>query len=168
MTTRLFYARAVITAVRLRQMAALKTPGNWPEIEQGLVAVMTGEDATAWWNPLDTEMPAEGATNYNSVGVKNYPSSVVGVDATVRTLELQYYVRLVNLICNPEGVSAVQFARTFSQTPWGGVGDVLPLEIVEDWNKGTRSYLEDRRHVVSGPGPWGYQSNGERFPEDQP
>lgn len=43
------------------------------------------------WNPLNTTENAQGATIYNTAGVKNYPSEAVGIDATARTIENGYY-----------------------------------------------------------------------------
>lgn len=44
-------------------------------------------------NPLDTTLPAPGATNYNSVGVKHYPNFSAGISANASTLkESQYKV----------------------------------------------------------------------------
>lgn len=156
-TTRLFYARALLVA-----------GGCWvePEREQVLVAVMTGEDSTAWWNPLDTTLDAPGATPYNSFGpngsyhVWNYPNAKEGVSATLRTFEQQNMSRFWTPMRSRTSYSAIQLARFFSLTPWGGVGDVLPLEIVQDYNEKRRSYQVDRSHIVTGPGSWPYQSNG--------
>lgn len=53
------------------------------------------EGGTAAFNPLNTTQPAAGATNYNSVGVKNYPSEAVGLHATVQTLTNGFYPGLV-------------------------------------------------------------------------
>jgi hypothetical protein len=38
-------------------------------------------------NPLATTQAARGATNFNSVGVKNYPTQAAGIAATARTLK---------------------------------------------------------------------------------
>jgi hypothetical protein len=52
-----------------------------------MVAWQTAEGARASFNPLDTSLPMPGATNFNSVGVKNYVSQAQGLTATIRTLE---------------------------------------------------------------------------------
>lgn len=49
------------------------------------------EGGTADFNPMNTTQPEQGATNYNSVGVKNYPSQAVGLRATVTTIKNGYY-----------------------------------------------------------------------------
>lgn len=51
-----------------------------------LLAWMQAEGGSASWNPLNSTHAAIGATTYNSVGVKNYPSFTVGLVATVETL----------------------------------------------------------------------------------
>lgn len=55
-----------------------------------LVTWQTAENTTAAWNPLATTQSAPGTTDYNSVGVKNYPSSAAGIAATVATLRGGY------------------------------------------------------------------------------
>ena len=44
------------------------------------------EGGTARNNPLNTTQPWTGATNYNSVGVKNYLTQYDGLQATAKTL----------------------------------------------------------------------------------
>jgi hypothetical protein len=51
-----------------------------------LVAWMQAEGSTAKFNPLATTQPMPGATNFNSVGVKNYVDLEQGVEATAKTL----------------------------------------------------------------------------------
>ena len=55
-----------------------------------LVTWQTAENTTAAWNPLATTQPAAGTTDFNSVGVKNYPSPAAGIAATVATLREGY------------------------------------------------------------------------------
>lgn len=52
----------------------------------GLAAWHRAEGGNATWNPFNTTQDAQGATTYNSVGVKNYPNEETGVTATVKTL----------------------------------------------------------------------------------
>ena len=54
---------------------------------QLLAAWQQAEGGTATFNPLNTTQPEPGATNYNSVGVKNYTSAAQGTLATKTTLE---------------------------------------------------------------------------------
>jgi hypothetical protein len=53
------------------------------------------EGGTAAFNPLNTTQPEPGATNYNSVGVKNYTSAAQGAQATATTLENGNYPALL-------------------------------------------------------------------------
>lgn len=50
------------------------------------VAWMQAEGGAALWNPLNTTHEAPGATDYNWVGVKNYPTARSGIRATIETL----------------------------------------------------------------------------------
>lgn len=74
----------------------------WPGWEVELLAALSAPDTAAnrkWldtWhsfeqsgaknNPLNTTQPWPLATDYNSAGVKNYPSHAAGIAATVETL----------------------------------------------------------------------------------
>lgn len=51
-----------------------------------LVSWMQAEGSTAKFNPLATTQEWADATNFNSVGVKNYSSFKDGVSATAKTL----------------------------------------------------------------------------------
>lgn len=62
------------------------------------------ENTDALNNPLATTLDWDGATNFNSVGVKNYPSLDDGIDATQETLmpvapgSIRYYPDLVQAL----------------------------------------------------------------------
>jgi hypothetical protein len=156
-TTRLFYARAVLAKAAVQRGA---------EQEQALVAIFTGEDSTAQWNPGDTTLKVEPCSPYNSFGpggewhVWNYEKAAQGVDATVDTLLQPNMSRFYEALRLP-GATAEELCRAFSMTPWGGIGDVLPLEIVQDWNAGRRNYTADRAVAVHGTGGWPYKTNGD-------
>ena len=53
-----------------------------------IVAWETAEFTKARWNPLATTHDMPGATDFNSVGVKNYVSLEQGLQATIETLRL--------------------------------------------------------------------------------
>jgi hypothetical protein len=60
-----------------------------PVCSNNLITVIAWESAEstdAAFNPLATTLPAPGATDFNSAGVKNYPSAAVGLAATLDTL----------------------------------------------------------------------------------
>jgi len=63
-------------------------------------------------------MPVDGVSNYNSVGVKNYPNRQVGLEATVKTLMLPYYKELVAKLKN-DNITAVELADTDDLSTWG-------------------------------------------------
>lgn len=74
------------------------------------------EGSSASYNPLNTTQPASGATDYNSVHVKNYPSPTVGLRATIETLLNGYYPHIVaglrsggmrDYLQNPTNLAAV-------------------------------------------------------------
>jgi peptidoglycan hydrolase CwlO-like protein len=56
-----------------------------------MVAWQVQEGTTANWNPLATTLPMPGATDFNSVGVKNYLSMDQGLEASWRTLDVKSY-----------------------------------------------------------------------------
>ena len=71
----------------LALLIAPATPGNM----QLLDAWARAEGGHAEWNPLNTTMHMDFATDYNSVHVRNYPSPVSGIAATALTLILPPY-----------------------------------------------------------------------------
>lgn len=57
------------------------------------------EGGKVHFNPLNTTMKMNrGETNFNSAGVKNYPDFLTGVQATVKTLKLNYYKPIVDAL----------------------------------------------------------------------
>jgi hypothetical protein len=79
-----------VTSVTYPQWAALFLPRiGAPVCGNNLVAVVAWqaqEGTRAAWNPLATTMGMAGATQFNSVGVRNYLSLEQGLHATVLTL----------------------------------------------------------------------------------
>src|SRR5690348_1435278 len=55
----------------------------------------TYEQSGAQNNPLNTTEPWAGATTFNSAGVKNYPTTTAGANATAATLENGRYPDIV-------------------------------------------------------------------------
>lgn len=75
----------------LYALGAPYTPSN-----VALLSAWQGcEGGSADWNPLNTTQPAAGATDYNSVGVKNYASKSSGIGATAATLTNGRYSGIV-------------------------------------------------------------------------
>jgi len=81
------------------------------------------ESGTATYNPFNTTkmMRVPGISNYNSVGVKNYPDMSTGIMATVKTLKLPYYKDLMQML-NDNGITAEELASSKDLETWGTGG----------------------------------------------
>ena len=73
-----------------RLYGLLSIPYTLENLRLGL-AVTRVEGSNARWNPWDTTEPWPGATDYNSVGVKNYRRPLDGIVATAVTLTNGHY-----------------------------------------------------------------------------
>lgn len=92
-----------------------------------LAAWQQAEGGSAAFNPLNTTQPASGATNYNSVGVRNYGSAGQGTKATVDTLLNGHYNQIVQML-RAGNISPSHLAQAVANSPWGtgtGVQRVL-------------------------------------------
>lgn len=124
-----------------------------------LVAVMVGENSQAHWNPMDTTRNEAGVTPYNSFGpggslhVWDYPTAEAGVAATAATMLQANMAAWVDTLRKPD-VTAEQCAEAFERVEWAFRGDTVPLQIVQAWADGRRSYVRDRAAQVPGPGGW--------------
>jgi hypothetical protein len=101
---------------------ALLDFGGWPlsaEKVIGIVAWGVAEGSEATWNPLDTTQSAPGASDYNSAGVKNYPSQTIGIEATYATLHNGDYPKILACLSDPSGSSALALAAAVGSEPWG-------------------------------------------------
>jgi peptidoglycan hydrolase-like protein with peptidoglycan-binding domain len=100
----------------------LKSLGVNPTEEKLLFlkAWRQAEGGRAKNNPFNTtkDMPVDGISNYNSVGVKNYPDRQTGLEATVKTLTLPYYKDLVAKM-KDDDITAVDLANTDDLSTWG-------------------------------------------------
>lgn len=97
---------------------------NTPENQRAFAAWASFECINGCaYNPLATSMSAPGASSLNSHGVKSYPSYDVGVDATARTLLLNFYTGIVAAF--RDGTSAVNVGHAVEATPWGTKGGLL-------------------------------------------
>lgn len=101
------------------------------EKQIALVAQAAKEGSQALNNPLDTTEGAPGATDYNAVGVKNYPSVEIGFGATLATFENGYYPELVRILSDPAGGSAVQYASSADLNTWGTGNCVAEVESIK-------------------------------------
>ena len=94
--------------------------GGWPTHQSNhtsLVCWMAGEGTAAKRNPFATTRPAEGAWNFNSVGVKNYPSLAVGIKATVDTINNGNYAEII--ACLRRHDAAAVTLAAINASPWG-------------------------------------------------
>lgn len=113
----------------MAQAAAPRTP-DWrqkllggvnapvtPDNLRLLTAWQHAEGGTATNNPFNTTQSSPGATNYNSVGVKNYGSPDQGLAATVATLQNGRYDPVLSALRS--GNNAAGAANAVVQSPWG-------------------------------------------------
>lgn len=95
---------------------------------RALHAQMQSEGGSAAWNPFNTTWHLPGATDYNSVHVKNYPSFEDGMKATVLTLKQdQYgYPRIISAL--RANRPARDTIKIIGESAWG-TGAVLLAEV---------------------------------------
>lgn len=94
-----------------------------------LVAVQSFEDSDAANNPLDTTLPSVGATDYNSTGVKNYPSFKAGIAATVATLEEGRYTQFRDVL---RGSDTTAMAMALANGGWAGTAPETVIGYTKD------------------------------------
>ena len=97
----------------LDRLGAPKTAEN----QRAIVAWATAEGTRASNNPLATTRTAPGTTDFNSVGVKNYPSYDEGVQATADTLRNGRYGAILDALSSGQSAQAV--AQAVAASPWG-------------------------------------------------
>ena len=105
----------------LQSLGAPQTAEN----VRAIVAWAQAEGTAASFNPLATTENAPGATSFNRVGVKNYPTYAEGVQATVATLTNGRYANILAALA--DGTSAQQVAQAVAQSPWGTGSHVLQV-----------------------------------------
>jgi hypothetical protein len=81
------------------------------------------EGTKAQFNPLATTRKGSNTTDFNSVGVKNYPSYQDGVAATIGTLKNGRYPNILAALA--QGNSAEGVGLAVAQSPWGTGQGVL-------------------------------------------
>ena len=102
---------------------AILTGLGYPVTKLAVTDIMSWEAAEggAWnggarYNPLNTTEPMSGATDFNSVGVKNYGSWEQGISATIKTLQNGYYPDILNALAIG---GTGDFGLTVGESPWG-------------------------------------------------
>lgn len=109
----------------LRGVGAPNTPAN----RKALAAWAQAEGGSAKYNPFNTTQSAKGASNYNSVGVKNYTSFQQGVASTIKTLKNGRYDAIIRSLRAGKNPQAV--ASAIEQSPWGTGG--LVTKVLAGW-----------------------------------
>jgi hypothetical protein len=84
---------------------------------KAMVAWQRAEGTKAAYNPLATTQNWDGATKFNSVGVRNYASYQDGIAATIKTLRNGHYGPILDALSR--GNSAEAVGRAVAASPWG-------------------------------------------------
>jgi hypothetical protein len=90
---------------------------------RAVVAWEKAEGTKAQFNPLATTRSMPGATNFNSVGVKNFASYGDGIEANAAALTNGRYGNILAAL--RQGNSAVAVAQAVANSPWGTGNGVL-------------------------------------------
>src|SRR5215469_8840080 len=114
---------------RFRLLRAIHAKGN-TQNRRLLQAWAKCEGGTATYNPLNTTEPWPGATDYNAVGVKNYPNGAAGIAATAATLVNGHYDGIVHDL-RAGRLSALEIAKANSHEldVWGTGGARVVAEL---------------------------------------
>lgn len=94
-------------------------------------AQMQAEGGSARFNPFNTTLEMPGASDYNSVGVKNYASATQGIEATVKTLRGKGHGYEVILRRLRDNASATLIVKAIGESDWG-TDSSLALAVLDD------------------------------------
>ena len=97
-----------------------------------LYAWRQAEGGKASFNPFNTTQKAEGATNYNSVGVKNYISEQQGISATIKTISNGRYDQIIS--CLRSDADPKDTAKALIDSPWG-TGELI-MKVISGYQSG--------------------------------
>jgi hypothetical protein len=78
----------------------------------------------ASYNPMATTQKMPGSTQYNSVGVQNYPNATTGAQATAQTLMNPHYPKIAAALKAGTGLCGGSFTSEFSTWSGGGYTSV--------------------------------------------
>jgi hypothetical protein len=108
--------------------------------KRAVLSWVTAEGTKAKFNPLATTQPMSGATDFNSVGVKNYPDLKTGLEATVKTLGFSGhgYGAIVRRLKRDD--TAAHILEAVEQSDWGTGG--LAVEVLEDVKDDYESFAD--------------------------
>lgn len=87
------------------------------------------EDTSAFWNPLATTRKTEGSWDFNEAGVQNYPDRNTGIKATVKTLGLQSYEAIREIL---RGESFDREGIKEALIKWSG-SSLYILSLLKEW-----------------------------------
>lgn len=105
-------------------LAQLGLPATAENV-RAMVAWQQAEGTKAQFNPFATTQGWNGASNFNSVGVKNYESYADGIAATVKTMKNGFYDGVLDALRT--GNSAEAVGRAVAASPWGTGEGVLAV-----------------------------------------
>ena len=97
-----------------------------------LFAWRQAEGGNAAFNPFNTTQRADGATNYNKVGVKNYTSAEQGIKATIKTLLNGRYGDIISSL--RRSADPMETADALERSPWGTGG--LAKKVISGYQAG--------------------------------
>ena len=106
-----------------------------PETENNLLYLFAwrqAEGGNATFNPFNTTQKAEGASNYNKVGVKNYTSPEQGLKATIKTLLNGRYGEIISSL--KRDADPIETAEALERSPWGTGG--LAKKVISGYQAG--------------------------------
>lgn len=98
--------------------------------EKLFTAWAQAEGGEATWNPLNTTYLLPGTTTYNSDGVRNYPSPVVGLAATALTLILPAYAGILGSLQGGQQTAENIVKFHASEFDTWGTGSSLILSVL--------------------------------------
>jgi hypothetical protein len=86
----------------------------------------------AHWNIWDTEEVMPGDSDFNTVGVKNYPDEQTGLLAFKRTLFNGYYPLIIN--CLARSAAPAETLNAVYNSPWGSKPTMTLFDmVVNNW-----------------------------------
>ena len=99
---------------------------------KSLVIWMAAEDTLAEFNPQATTMPEPGATDFNSVGVKNYPDEATGLKGFKDTITNGYYQNILDALSRSDPPAVT--CSIIVNSPWGSKPTPeLVATVLGDW-----------------------------------
>lgn len=113
---------------RYRLLRGLHAKGT-AQNRRVLLAQQLAEGGSARWNPLNTSEPWPGSTDYNTTGVRNYPTGAAGIAATVATFTNGHYPGIVrDLRLGSKRAEAIVRDNADEYDTWGtGADHVLAV-----------------------------------------